>query len=127
VESHIASMLTPENSSTFWNTVNKIDSVNLHRICESYFVDNLEKIVKTDDFLKLEKELVIRIFYSNSSRQRCENVVNPQAKKIPTALSVRAVTRWLTSNSPEFAKIDFANVVGKNKLGSTSNTPMELQ
>jgi len=120
-------MLTPENASTFWNTINKIDSVHLNRICESYFIDNLEKVVKTENFLKLEKELVVRVFYSNSSRQRCaENAVNPQAKKIPTALSVRAVTQWLTANSPEFSKINFANVLA-NKLLSTNNTPMELQ
>jgi len=126
VENHISTMLTPENVSTFWNHVNKIDSANLQRICETYFLENLEKVIKTDNFLKLEKDLVVRVFYSNPRPSFSDNFVN-SLKKIPTALSVSAVTQWLTVNSPEFSKTNIANTLAKNRPKTSASMAMELQ
>jgi len=127
LENEIAKLLSPENVSQFWNTVNKLDCKNLQNLCEVYFISNVEKIIQTDTFLQLEKELVIRAFYPNNRPGDPKQLLCGKTR-VPTAICVSAVPLWLRANSPEFLRANLADSLPlKNRSKPSSNSPMQVQ
>jgi len=116
-------LLQPNNVSSFWNCLNdecNEASKTLELLCARYFAEHLDLVSISPDFVKLDKDLLVRLFHdpssplqvaTASSKVRYLPPVQYIAKSSPLAmtnpfvcLQTFALAKWFAANEPKRLK-----------------------